>query len=167
MISEAFRRETHQAFRDDVLNCSGCIRKPNFDSFGAGDIRLIFDLYDETFFDGLLRESLGNVPLDFRLSKRMTRAGGKTSRWKHRNSKTAERFEITISATLLFTSFTTNQRAVEVTGIECNNRLDALFRIMEHEIVHLAELIAWDRSSCSQQRFQSIASREPDFRYNS
>ena len=145
--------------QSSVLRYSRCITQPNFDSFHAGDIELIFDLYDETYFDGLLRESLNDVPLNFRLSKRMTRAGGKTSRWRRRGSTSAERYEIAISATLLFESFTPGQRSIQVTGIECDNRLDALFRIMEHEIVHLAELITWDISSCAKQRFQTIANQ--------
>ena len=41
-------------------------------------------------------------------------------------------------------------------------------RIMEHECVHLCELLCWDASSCRQERFQGIAHRvfgHTDFRH--
>ena len=32
-------------------------------------------------------------------------------------------------------------------------------RVVEHELVHLAEMLIWDASSCSQRRFHGIANR--------
>jgi hypothetical protein len=37
--------------------------------------------------------------------------------------------------------------------------LDALQRILEHELVHLAELLCWGTSPCSAPRFQATAAR--------
>jgi hypothetical protein len=37
--------------------------------------------------------------------------------------------------------------------------LEALQRIFEHEIVHLAEQLCWGTSNCSAARFQDIAAR--------
>ena len=70
-----------------------------------------------------------------------------------------KRFEIAISSTLLSQTFSDDEaeRTVRVTGVECRTRLDALMRVMEHELVHLAELLGWDSSSCTQDRFQTIA----------
>ena len=50
-------------------------------------------------------------------------------------------------------------RPVIVCGLSCADRLDALQRIMEHEIIHLFELLSWGRSSCSARRFREMANR--------
>ena len=68
-----------------VLGNSKTIVKPNFESVSSNDLSLLFQLYDQKFFGGLCRKSLGNSPLDFRVSSRMTRAGGKTSRTIYRD----------------------------------------------------------------------------------
>ena len=39
----------------------------------------------------------------------------------------------------------------------CTDRLSALQRIMEHEMLHLLEFLVWDTSSCSAKRFKSLA----------
>ena len=44
-------------------------------------------------------------------------------------------------------------------GLACRHRLDALQRLFEHELVHLAEWVCWDESHCGRKRFQDIASR--------
>ena len=46
-----------------------------------------------------------------------------------------------------------------VTGIRCSSRLDALQRIFEHEMIHLAEMLVWEDSSCAGARFKGIARR--------
>ncbi|MCH2210134.1 MAG: hypothetical protein MK110_02450 [Fuerstiella sp.] len=144
-----------------VLQDSVHVNAPNFTTISDADLRCLFDRYDELFFDSQLRHALGVIPLDFRVSPRMTRAGGKTGSWRKNRNSPIERFEITISSTLLAQTFQNDQtsRTIRVTGLECRTRLDALMRVMEHELVHLAELLGWDSSSCSRSRFQSIAWR--------
>ncbi len=46
-----------------------------------------------------------------------------------------------------------------MTGRKCSNRLEALQRVMEHELTHLLEMVLWNDSSCSKGRFQGIARR--------
>ena len=46
-----------------------------------------------------------------------------------------------------------------VCGLECTNRLEALQRIFEHELVHLVEQLCWGTSDCSAARFHDIAKR--------
>lgn len=46
-----------------------------------------------------------------------------------------------------------------VCGIECRDRLAVLDRLFEHEIVHLIELLVWDKSRCGTVRFGSITER--------
>ena len=56
----------------------------------------------------------------------------------------AGRFEIAIGTTPLFHTFRENQPSF-VGGRKCHNRLDALQRIMEHEMIHLTEMLIWKR----------------------
>lgn len=142
-----------------ILNQSKTIVKPNFESISSNDLSLLFRLYDQMFFGDFCRKNLGNSPLNFRVSSRMTRAGGKTSRTIYRDQPNCPVYEITVSSTLLFDTFDDVERTILVTGSECKNRLQALQRIFEHEMVHLIEMLLWNKSSCSQKRFQSIAAR--------
>ena len=142
---------------ESLLSKSRSLRKPDFTAIHADDLATLFDAYDHAFFRGGCREALGSLRLDFRISTRMTRAGGKTFRYTPRNG--TQWFEIAVSAPLLFQTFRDVDRHVTVCGRRCDNRLEALQRIFEHELIHLVELLAWDNSECSARRFQSIASR--------
>lgn len=134
----------------------------NFRTIHPDDLRSLFDSYDELFFRGLLRKSLASAPLAFRFSKKMTQAAGRTARREMRgrgDQVLRVEYEIAISSTLLFYSFDDAYRQITVNGIECHDRLAALQRVFEHELVHLAEMLVWTQSSCSARRFQSIAER--------
>lgn len=155
----AERRRRNQSIADSVFATSPYLTDPNFPKFHADDVQLLYELYDEHYFEGVLRSCLNHKQITFRLSPRMTRAGGKTTRWGDRFNRTPSRYEIAISSTLLLESFQDPERGITVTGLECDSRLDALMRIMEHEIVHLTELLVWTDSNCSLGRFQDIASR--------
>lgn len=153
-------REQTREIHDVLLAESRTIREANFTSIHSNDLALLFDLYDEMFFDSHLGPATraNNTPLTFRISKRMTRVGGTTTRYRHyRKHGPKWSYEIAISSTLLFSTFYDVNRTIEVTGIECRNRVEALQRIFEHELIHLTEMVAWGDSSCSQQRFQSLA----------
>jgi hypothetical protein len=121
------------------------------------DLELLFTAYDERFFAGLCRSALEDRKLTFRLSPRMIKAGGKTTRFRTRNGQ--ESFEIAVAINMLFDGFGENDRGITVCGLECENRLQALQRIFEHEMVHLAELFCWRSSDCTAARFQGIAGR--------
>jgi len=149
-----------------VLRQSKDMRSPNFDALHTDDLHRLFDLYDHRFFDGWLsgtvQEKTG-APLGFRLSPTMTRAGGKMIHKRRRlpgsggaAGATQSRMEIAIGTHLLFMTFREVEREVMVGGILCEDRLAALQRIVEHEIIHLAEILAWDESSCSAARFKSL-----------
>ena len=145
-----------------MLSESAYITTGNFTQFHASDLERLFDLYDASFFDGNCRQLVGDVPLQFRLSKRMTRAAGKTTvrRFRDRKKHPAHvEYEIAISSTLLFQTFQDEERAVSMSGIPCLDRLTALQRVMEHEMIHLIEFLLWHDSRCAAPRFQSISSR--------
>ena len=146
----------------DTLRLSNYLGTGKFNSIHPSDLEHLFDSYDERFFDGACRRALGDAPLTFRLSKRMTQAAGKATRLQHRDRQTkatSTEYEIAVSTTLLFQTFHDVDRPIVMSGIECRDRLEALQRIFEHELVHLIEFLIWQRSSCSAKRFQSVANR--------
>ena len=150
-----------------AMASSHLLRSPNFTVIAAGDLSRMFDAYDRAFFDGFLRRAVAEKAggrLAFRLAPRMTRAGGKTFRTRRpvgrgpRAAATVETsYEIAISTRLLFLSFDDATRPVTVCGVPCTDRLCALQRIMEHEMLHLLEMLVWDNSSCVAARFKSMA----------
>lgn len=147
-----------------LLSESAYLSAGNFSKVHPQDLEMMFREYDARFFDGLCTKLLQEqgCPLSFRLSNRMTRSGGMTSRrdWRAPHPHAGERhYEITASSFLLFDNFQPGSREITVCGATCEDRLQALQRIMEHEIVHLIEMLVWDRSSCAAKRFQGIAAR--------
>jgi len=142
-----------------VLSKSRNIDVPNFTRIHPADLDLLFVEYDNKFFDGQIKKTLGTIPLDFGLSKRMTSSGGKTAYYADRTGG-RRRYEISVSTTVLFGSFDgEDHRPITASGIICLDRLDALQRVMEHELVHLIEILLWGQSSCSHSRFHSITRR--------
>ncbi len=148
-----------QSIRDLILQQSRFIQLPNFIRISENDLRLTFDSYDRLFFGSSLNAALRGSkshPIPLKLNGRLRSVGGRTYRIV-RNRGMNVNYEIQISSALLFNNFRTPEESVEVTGIPCTDRLDAMMRIMEHEMLHLAEFLAYGKSSCSQSRFQTTA----------
>lgn len=142
-----------------VLSKSRYIDDPNFTRIHPDDLAMLLAEYDHKFFDGQIRQSLGTVPLHFGLSKRMTSSGGKTT-YRCNRSNGRRWYEISVSTTILFGCFGgDDHRPIFCSGIVCHDRLEALQRVMEHELVHLIEMLLWDKSSCAKSRFHSISLR--------
>ncbi|QEH38884.1 hypothetical protein OJF2_74940 [Aquisphaera giovannonii] len=152
---------------DAMLEQSPQLRTANFTVIGTDDLEALFALYDREFFRGLLGEMLmedGAHPMGFRLSRRLTRAGGQTMRQVRqvrKGSRTVQQveYEISVSTTLLFSTFQNVEREVIVGGLVCRNRLESLQRIFEHELLHLAEFLGWGRSSCTAENFHRLSRR--------
>jgi len=145
--------EIHQ----NVLTHSRYVREPNFTAIHPQDLAFLFGAYDDRFFAGLCQRALDGRRIRFRLSPRMSKAGGKTARF---TTKTGEvSYEIAIASSILFDGFGKMDRRISVCGLECQNRLEALQRIFEHELVHLIEQLCWQTSDCAAARFQDIATR--------
>ena len=153
------RSHTREIY-DTLLTTSPRLAEGNFTSIHSDDLETLFELYDELFFESRLEPAArtGGTPLYFRVSKRMTRVGGTTTKYRHHQTSGPQAsYEIAISSTLLFSTFYDVERPISVTGVECHDRLECLQRIFEHELIHLTEMVIWDDSSCSRQRFQSLA----------
>jgi hypothetical protein len=161
--SEAVATNTKRIY-ETVLRDSENIKQGNFAKIGVGDLEILFDLYDSMFFSGLLGKQLrekNSGTFRFRLSKRMTRAGGKTTciqkKLQKGNGPKEATYEIAISMPLLFQTFKDVKRPISINGLACRDRLEALQRIFEHELIHIAEMLAWGKSSCSRSNFQLLA----------
>ncbi len=145
---------------DAVLSKSNVMRNENFQVTTGSDLQRMAELYDQKFFDGHCLSLARKFGIEFRWSKRMTSNGGKTVRYVQASRGTksqSTRYEIVLSATLLFQTFGDLERPVRVTGLLCENRLQAMQRILEHEMIHLVEMLVWGDSCCAATRFQTIA----------
>jgi hypothetical protein len=160
----AVAAERSRAIYRAMLCDSPRVRSGNFDFLAPPDLALLFELYDGHFFDRGLRRWLHETgtPLFFKLSHRLTRSAGTTTRFTARQGPAPAtappvHYEITISTALLFQSFQDVHRTVRVNGLVCHDRLEALQRVFEHELVHLLEMLAFGSSSCAAAPFLTVA----------
>jgi hypothetical protein len=153
---ELIRSRLHQ-IHHDLLAGSPYLRQPNFTRIHPRDLQSLFGLYDERFLEGACRRALAGRTLTFRLSPRMTSSGGKTTRYRARNGELS--YEIAVASSILFDGFGPADRRITVCGLACEDRLQALQRIFEHELVHLGEQLCWETSDCARARFQDISGR--------
>ncbi len=162
------RRSTHWQHRQDwqhrigeeVLESSSVMDGANFRRIARLDLERMSEAYDRYFFQGLCLPLARSYGMTFRLSSRMSRAGGKTTRRMLRAPNGQEKtlgFEITLSTSLLFQSFRKPGDQARVCGLPCDHRLAAMQRVVEHEMIHLCEMLVWIHSDCNAQRFQSIS----------
>ncbi len=146
----------------DVLSRSRVMKSPNFTVTNVADLQRMAEQYDRLFLEDHCLTIARHFGMQFRWSKRMTSTGGKTVRTTHFDRATGTqrtRYEIVLSAPLLFQTFGDLQRPIRVTGVLCSDRLQAMQRILEHEMIHLVEMLVWNDSCCAAPRFQSIAGR--------
>jgi hypothetical protein len=141
---------------------SGRLAEANFKALDSEDLAILFRLYDERFFNQWLSTTLGSIPgsaLTFRVSSAMVRPGGKTLRTLRLGASGAKvrHYEIAVSNRMLQMKFGNYYRPLTVCGLDCDDRLSALQRIMEHEMLHLAELLCNGKSSCAVDPFKTMA----------
>ncbi len=161
-LSAGDATQTQTWIHGEVLKRSPYLESANFVAIHPADLERLFHLYDKMFFHGQVRHQLASRPLKFAISRRMTSSAGKTTHYhpcRPYGGRVLERFEIGVSATLLFQNFQAPGQALVVSGLPCHDRLEALQRVFEHELVHLIEMLIWIKSSCSAERFQGIARR--------
>ena len=82
-----------------ILAESKTLKTGNFERIATADLERLFDLYDHYFFNGFFRANFDGK-ISFRLSQRMTRAGGKLEHNKERTN-----FCIVLSTALIFQTF--------------------------------------------------------------
>lgn len=165
------QQRLRQEIRQQILMTSRSITRGNFDRISSDDVGRMIRLYDDMFAGGKILQQASREGIRFKLSKRMTSAGGKLVTQYHDGSSNGRRsFELVLSSNLLFQTFEDNaRRPIEVGGCVCHDRLDAMQRIAEHEFVHLTEILIWNDGNCNEPRFQSIARRyfgHTDYQHN-
>lgn len=163
MYSPSEVRRNATIIYEAVLRESSSIHSGNFERISSMDLELLFKQYDAQVFAGALHALLQNAnvaQIHFRPSGRMTRAGGHTKRIIVNTAQGKRVYlEIAIAADMLYQSFNEDHRPITVSGLVCTDRLQAMQRIFEHELIHLAELLLWERSSCKKRRFHMLAGR--------
>lgn len=140
-----------KAIYDRVLSASENITTGNYHRISTKDLKYLFDLYDEIFFQHYFEKNWRDK-ITFHLSRRMTESGGKTTYFLREN-----RFRITLSTTLIFQTFEDTDRDIIINGLKCNDRLEASMRIFEHEIIHVIEYILFKKSNCTKPRFRQLS----------
>ena len=147
--TKEIKKKTKKIY-NQILAQSNNINEGNFTRIGTDDLKNLFYLYDLYFFDRFFYNTC-RERIFFRLSRRMTKAAGMTSYMKHKNI-----YEISLSTSLIFQTFHDVLREVVVNGIVCHDRLEASMRVLEHEIIHLLEVVVFGSSSHSRPRFKKL-----------
>jgi len=150
------RKKNRTIYRQTLAE-SKYMEQGNFNTIGPDDLERLFNLYDAHFFGGFFNKNYSEN-IFFRLSERMTRAGGKVEYKKHLDTATTT-YTIVISTTLIFQTFDDVTRQVTVNGVVCNDRLEATMRVLEHEIIHILEMVFFGSTNCSQPRFGRLSRR--------
>ncbi|MEM9586497.1 MAG: hypothetical protein AAGA03_04385 [Planctomycetota bacterium] len=164
-------RGVQSEIKTQLLQTSRTIDQPNFTRVSPEDLERLIRLYDARFFDGQLLLAVEAEGITFDFSSRMTSIAGKmVTHYPSGSRDAARQFELVLSSTLLFQTFEADvRRPVVVTGRPCHDRLEAMQRVAEHELVHLAEMLIWNDGNCNEPRFQSIARRyfdHTDYRHD-
>ena len=151
-----WRNEIHE----QTLLASRTMNGPNFSRVGRDDLTRMIHFYDDRFFGGKIVPTASAEGLRFSLSSRMTSTAGKmVTQYRDGNYDGKRSFQLVLSSTLLFQTFEDVSRPVAVAGCPCKDRVDAMQRVAEHELVHLVEMLIWNDGNCNEARFQSIAHR--------
>lgn len=122
------------------------------------DLHLLFACYDQVFFENWFKESFPGT-LQFSFSRRMTKSAGKTYFPKDADPARPENLviQVKISIDMIF-AYGAVENSNRVGGITTRNSLEALQVVLEHELIHVIEFINFQQSSCSKNRFKTMAS---------
>ena len=99
-------------------------------------VKVCFEIIDRTYFGGRLKHTLADErrKLTFGLSGRMTSRAGQLSTLLEKPRQHC----LSVSEPLIQAAFgRASARTVRVNGLVCQDRVDVLLRIVEHESVHL------------------------------
>ena len=154
--SEILKKRT-LVYQEFILKSSN-IKSGRISSISALDLKLLYELYDEIFFNDFLCKT-ANINISFSLSKRMTSAAGKTIypiSIDKMNLKDVN-FEIRMAVSFFFNYYKTEDLKL-VNGITTTDSLHAFQLVFEHELCHVLELVFFKTSSCRKENFKLLAS---------
>jgi len=150
--------DVHGRVRRALLEGPGALEGPNRMILTPVLLERIADLYDRFAFDGALSEALAarsDRPLAFRVSTRLLRAGGTARRTRAEGGRAD--YVVSISVPLLRSIPAPDGGKPSVVGLPCADRLAALQRLLEHELLHVVEWLVSDHSNCRERRFHTLA----------
>jgi hypothetical protein len=135
------------AIRDRAREASPRLKTARLEILADSDLYLLFSAYYDLFFCNHLSRLLmaTRSHLHFEASTRMSSAGANISQRGAGNTQRV--YRVAVSAPVLAASFRTPGQAFLVNGVQCTDRLEALQLILEHELVHLYELLTTGRSA--------------------
>jgi hypothetical protein len=89
----------------------------------------IYEYYNTHFFYGLLRKQVGNKGIIFEVSNKATRAAG--------SARMSIPIRVMLSEKIFSEVTEKNILSVTANGLHVTNRMDAILRVMEHELTHV------------------------------
>jgi hypothetical protein len=126
------------------------VSNPGFLSYPRPrDIKKLFSLYDKHYFYNRLSR---HINMKFELSNKLTKSAGNI-RYKAKLNTV----KITFSLPRIFVVDYKNESGYIVNGIKCKTPIEALMRVMEHELTHLIEFILYGDSNCNDARFIQLS----------
>ena len=126
-------------------------------SITIADLQLLFELYDQVFFDYWFRDQYKGK-MKFSLSRKMTRSAGKTMCPKNIGSIKPECLTIEIRIGVdFFLYYGRLTKSSTVCGLKTDNSLEALLFVFEHELCHVLEFVLFHKSSCKGARFKAMS----------
>jgi len=142
---------------EQLMQKSSGIKSPQLTSISTVDLQLLFELYDETFFQNWFQNHF-NGKMKFSLSRKMTNSAGKTLCPKNISKiKPGDLvLEIRIGVDF-FLYYGQLAKSNTVCGLKTTNSLEALLLVFEHELCHVLEFLLFGKSSCKGVRFKTMA----------
>lgn len=140
-----------------LMALSPNIKSPELTKIAVNDLRLLFELYDEVFFNHQLTAGFSGQ-LKFSLSSRLTKSAGKTifPRCCHQIPPEQLTAEIRMGTSFFF-QYNAITGPKIVSGITTQNALEAFQLVFEHEICHFIEFLCYQNSNCRGKRFKNLA----------
>jgi hypothetical protein len=140
-----------------LLSKSSCLKGDAITLISTQDLELLYELYDTTFFNNLISRSFDGK-FKFSLSKRMTKSAGMTICPKNIGKLESEDIWIEIRIGVdFFYHYSHLEGKKMVGGYEARSAVEALLLVFEHELCHAIEFMIFHKSSCSKERFKTIA----------
>ena len=148
--------EKRNTIRNKFIILSKNVNTGNIQCMSNEDLKNLFDLYDEEFFNNYFQRDFKGK-LKFSLSTRMTSAAGKTIYSKKLKliQQSDENYEIRMGIKFFFQYYKVERDKI-VSGINTKDSLEAFQIVFEHELCHLIELHIYKESSCKRLRFKTM-----------
>jgi hypothetical protein len=129
----------YHRLRKEVYEKAAKIIYPYKKDITDDDLRILFDIYDDVFFDNEITTKLENLgqTIFFEATHRTSGVAGIITVGE-------DNYTIDISITILDMLFSEGKRGSPLAlGIGCDTRLECLMLLMEHQLVHLMMMV-WD-----------------------